>query len=210
MATAETRARTRLSYLLKKIASGAPAPASGSAAAAVVATAAALLQKVALRSGKRWSGAAAAHDRAEALRLRAEELIELDSLAYLEFVEAVRAGSSVELARKKTIDVPMEIASLATEVVDLAHTLESEGNPNLRADAAAAAILAQAAATTAAMLVTVNVTAGASASAGPRGAPGPEGDLGRVQARSPDSDRRSRPRTARGGRSAAAARPTKS
>src|SRR5207253_3408439 len=78
LSSPETRARARLGHLLSEIASNAPAPASGSAAAAVVATAAALLQKVALRSPA-WPEAAAAHSRAEALRLRAEELIELDS-----------------------------------------------------------------------------------------------------------------------------------
>ena len=76
MAPIDPRARARLGYLLSKIASGAPAPASGSAAAAVVATSAALLQKVALRSQGRWNGAEDAHQRAEALRTRAEELIE--------------------------------------------------------------------------------------------------------------------------------------
>jgi formiminotetrahydrofolate cyclodeaminase len=122
----------------------------------VAATAAALLQKVARLSEKHWSGGAAAYKRAEAMRLRAEKLIELDSIAFLEFVEATRAGSNVEMARKKTIDVPMEIASLAAKVVELAHVLESNGKPNLKPDADAAAILAQAAATTATMLVTVN------------------------------------------------------
>jgi len=179
LATTDSQARKRFAYLLKKIASEAPAPASGSAVAAVVATSAALLQKVALRSEELWSGAAGAHARAAAMRARAEELVELDSLAYLEFMEAMRAGHNVETARQKTIDIPMEIASLAAEVVALAHVLESNGNPNLKADAAAAAILAQAAATTAAMLVTVNV------SAGRPGFPGPGGGRGRAPARSP-------------------------
>lgn len=182
MATPESRARTRLSYLLSKIASGAPAPASGSAAAAVVATAAALLQKVAIRT-KSWPGAEAAHSRAEALRLRAEELIELDSLSYLAFVEAVRSGDGIEAARRKTIEVPREIAASAAEVVALARDLEANGNPNLRADAAAAAILAQAAGTTAEMLVEVNE------SAGRPGAPGRGDGPGRAPARSRGSGR---------------------
>jgi formiminotetrahydrofolate cyclodeaminase len=196
-ATTESLARRRLSYLLNKIASGEPAPASGSAAAAVVATAAALLQKVAIRT-KSWPGAGAAHARAEALRLRAEELIELDSLAFLDFVAALRSGQDVEAARKRTIDVPKEIAGAAAAVVDLAHELELKGNPNLRADAVAASILAQAAGTTAAMLVQVNE------SPARRGAPGPAGGRGRAPARSPGSDRPSRPRTSRAVRSAGA------
>lgn len=148
---------------------------------------------------KQWSGAAAAYERAQAIRLRAEELIELDSIAFLEFLEATRAGSNVETARQKTIDVPMEIATLAAEVVELAHVMESQGNPNLKADAAAAAILAQASAATAAMLVTVNVTSG---SAGRPGAPGPQGGHGRAPGRSRDTDRPSPRRTSRGGRQA--------
>ncbi|TMD79035.1 MAG: cyclodeaminase/cyclohydrolase family protein [Chloroflexi bacterium] len=205
MASPDARARTRLGYLLSKIASGAPAPASGSAAAAVVATAAALLQKVAIRSPK-WSGAEGAHSRAEALRLRAEELIELDSLAYLAFVEAVRSGHGVEAARQKTIDEPTEIAGSAAEVLRLAHELETNGNPNLRADAAAAAILARAAAATAEMLVQVNE------SAGPRGARGRADDPGRASAQSRDNVPPSRARIARDGRPAqsAASRPASS
>lgn len=199
-------ARTRLSYLLQKIASGAPAPASGSAAAAVVATSAALLQKVALRSKGKWSGAAAAHQRAEALRLRAEELVELDSLAYLAFVEAVRSGEDVEAARKKTIDIPAEIAKSAAEVADLARELEKKGNPNLRADAAAAAILAEAAATTAAMLVDVNTASSPSESVGRPDAPNPADDHDHAPGRSRGNRQPSPDRTARARRRAGAAR----
>src|SRR2546425_6318137 len=94
-ATAERRALARLDYLLTKIASSAPAPASGSAAAAVVATAAALVQKVAKLSGKQWPEADEIHGRAERLRLHAEELIEQDSIAYLAYVDAVRSGQDV-------------------------------------------------------------------------------------------------------------------
>jgi formiminotetrahydrofolate cyclodeaminase len=195
-----------LGRLLDAIASPEPAPASGSAAAAVVAVAAALVQKVAFRSTQQWSGAGEAIQRSEAMRLRAEELVELDSAAFLEFVDAARRGEGVESARQKTIHVPMEIASLASDVVGLAHDLEKEGNPNLRADASAAAILAQAAATTAAMLVTVNVAAGASESADRPDAPTHEGGLDRAPARSAGSDRPSRSRTARGGRSGPAGR----
>src|SRR5207302_4297182 len=82
--TDKSPVRARLDHLLTEVASAAPAPASGSAAAAVVATAAALLQKVALRSKSRWTGATDAHDRAQAIMVRAEELIELDTLAFPE------------------------------------------------------------------------------------------------------------------------------
>ncbi|TMC51806.1 MAG: cyclodeaminase/cyclohydrolase family protein [Chloroflexi bacterium] len=174
------------------MASERPAPASGSAAASVVATAAALLQKVARRSVKQWSGAAAAYERAKAIRLRAEALVELDSSAFLDYLEAVRLGQGVEGARKRTIDIPTQIASAAEEAIDLGRALAGNGNPNLRADAIAAGILAQAAATIAEILVQVNE------SAGPPAAPGPAGDRGRAPGRSPGTDPPSRPRTVRG------------
>src|SRR5437763_2327801 len=85
----------------------------------------------------------------------------------------------------------MEIAGAAADVMELARELEANGNPNLRADAVAAAILAEAAAMTAAMLVEVNE------SAGPGAARGRAGDRGRAGAQSPGTDRPSRRRTAR-------------
>jgi len=213
LANRQSRARQRLGYLLGKIASDAPAPASGSAAAAVVAASAALLQKVALRSDK-WTGAESAHQRAEDLRLRAEELIELDSVSFLEFVAAQRSGADVESARQKTIDTPLEIARAGATVVELARMLEKNGNRNLMADSVAASILARAAVATAAMLVEVNLVGSSedsridevrrlvrevSASADRPGAPVRASDSGRVRARSGGTDRQSGPRTSSGG-----------
>ena len=209
----QSRARQRLGYLLGKIASGAPAPASGSAAATVVAASAALLQKVALRSEK-WKGAEAAHQRAEELRLHAEKLIELDSTSFLEFLAAQRSGGHVDAAREKTIDTPLDIARTGAEVVELAQVLEKNGNPNLMADSVAASILARAAVATAAMLVEVNLlhrsddprlaeaqrlVGAVSASVDRPAARGRADDSGRARARSRDSDRPTRPRTSRGG-----------
>ena len=220
LANPQSRARARLGYLLSKIASGAPAPASGSAAATVVAASAALLQKVALRSDK-WKGAEAAHQEAEELRLRAEDLIELDSTSFLEFVAAQRSGTDVEAAREKTIETPLEIARAGTRVVQLAKVLEKNGNPNLMADSVASSILARAAVTTAAMLVEVNLVGrpgdprlaearrlvrAVSESARPPVAPGRAGDPDRAPARSRGSDRQLPSRTARDGRSVSAGR----
>ncbi|TMC85252.1 MAG: cyclodeaminase/cyclohydrolase family protein [Chloroflexi bacterium] len=185
-----------LSRFLDALSSARPAPASGSASAATLALAAALLEKVARLSAKHWAaGAAQAQIRANALRLHSEELLELDAKAYLDFVDASRSGQGVAAALQRTIDVPIEIAQAAAEVVDLARHLESNGNPNLRADAAAAAILAQAAATTAEMLVRVNESARLRSSRDRADGP----DRAREQSRG--SDRPSPPRTARGDRS---------
>ena len=142
-------------------------PASGSAAAAVIAMASALLEKVARLSAARWASADAALEEAHALRLRAEELVEADANSYMSYVEAVRSARGVHgksreraiaPARAATVDVPLAIARLAAEAVDLADALAENGNPNLRADAMVAATLAAAAATAAARLVAVNLS----------------------------------------------------
>jgi formiminotetrahydrofolate cyclodeaminase len=142
-------------------------PASGSAVAAVIAMASALLEKVARLSVAKWASADAALEEAHALRLRAEELVEADATSYTAYIEAVRAAKELDgkareraiaPARAATIDVPLAIARLAAESVDLAGALAANGNPNLRADAMVAATLGAAAATAAARLIAVNVS----------------------------------------------------
>lgn len=132
----------------------------------MLAAAAALVEKAARLSTRHWEGAAAALERANALRMKSFELIEEDSQAYLAFVEAVRAANGLEGAAQAkavasahalTIDVPLRLTRAAAEVVELAAQLADRGNPNLRADAVVAAILAAAAAEAGATLITVNV-----------------------------------------------------
>ena len=190
--------------LLTRIASPAPAPASGSAVAAVVAAAAALVQKVARLSQKQWPEASEMHERAERLRLQSEELIEQDSMAYLDYVEAVRSGQGVAGAQARTVQIPLEIARAAAEVAALAEQSASLGNPKLRADAVVAAMLASAAAEAAAYLVGVNagetadvrldearrLAREASARLRPPGARGSAGGPGRGRARPAGSRRR--------------------
>lgn len=123
----------------------------------MVATAAALLEKCARLSARRWSGSAAALEEAHALRLHSEELVEHDVHAYLGFVEAVRSSQDLEDAQARTVEVPLEIARAAVKVGLLAEKLAAHGNPKLRADAVVAAILASAAAESAAFLVEINL-----------------------------------------------------
>ena len=152
--------------LLDGLASDRPVPAGGSAAAAVIAVAAALLEKASALSAKHWASAEVALEQAHALRLRAEELVEADAHAYMSFVEAMRSAKglrgqarerAVAPARASTVDVPLAIARLGAETVELAGELAAHGNPNLRADAMVAATLAAAAATAAARLTAVNL-----------------------------------------------------
>jgi len=146
-----------LSYLLEKIASKDPAPASGSACGAVVAAAAALVEKSARLSVKQWPGAPVALRRATALRMESLELIEKDAQAYLAFVDAVRSRTDVETAHALTVDVPLRMTRAAAEVVDIAVQLANYGNPNLRADAVVGATLAAAAAESGLILIAVNL-----------------------------------------------------
>jgi methenyltetrahydrofolate cyclohydrolase len=156
----------RLAYLLEKIASKEPAPASGSACGAVVAAAAALVEKSANLSTKHWDGAARALEQARALRLASFELIEEDAQAYLAFVAVVRGAKeqeraesqeAVAVAHARTIDVPLRMTRAAADVAELAVQLAQHGNPNLRADAVVAATLAAAAAESGLTLIEVNL-----------------------------------------------------
>jgi formiminotetrahydrofolate cyclodeaminase len=142
-------------------------PASGSAAAAVIAIASSLLEKVARLSAAKWASADAALEEAHALRLRAEQLVEADANAYMSYVDAQRSAKALPArareraiapARSATVDVPLAIARLAAETVELAVAMAKNGNPNLKADAMVAATLAAAAGTSAARLIVVNLS----------------------------------------------------
>ena len=131
-----------------------------------MAVAAALLEKASALSSKQWVSAEVALEQAHALRLRAEELVEADAHAYMSFVEAMRTAKglrgqarerAVGPARAATVEVPLAIARLGAETVELAGELAAHGNPNLRADAMVAATLAAASSTAAARLIAVNL-----------------------------------------------------
>ncbi len=57
-------------------------------------------------------------------------------------------------------DVPLAVAEAGAEVAEVAARLAREGNPNLRGDAVAAALLAEAGTRAAAALVRINTAAG--------------------------------------------------
>jgi formiminotetrahydrofolate cyclodeaminase len=195
------------------LASDRPVPAGGSAAAAAVAMAAALAEKAAKLSGAHWSDAARAAGQAEALRLRATELIDTDAHAYMDYVEAVRSARGLDaLAREvavgplrsATVDVPLAIIRVAGEVVGLGAQLAGHGNPNLRSDAVVATLLAGAAAQAGLATLSVNIKHGsrdprlaearslaraASARARSLTAPAPRGGPGRAPGRSRGSAR---------------------
>lgn len=147
--------------LLDAVAARTPSPGGGAVAALVTALAAALAG-MAARFGDPDSTAAA---QADALRARAAPLADADATAYAAFLTALRLprdnparSGSVARTRDGASAVPTEVAEIASAVSELGGTLARDGNPNLRGDATAAALLAAAAAVSAAELVAANTT----------------------------------------------------
>ena len=151
--------------LLDTIAAETPAPGGGSVAAFVTEMAASLAA-MAARFAHDWDGAAGAVAQAETLRHRAAPLADEDAVAYENVLTAMRMPRELEPEVRdmligetlsRAADVPLQIAECAASVSELAAEIAVRGNPNLRGDAAAAAILASAAARVAANLVEINL-----------------------------------------------------
>jgi formiminotetrahydrofolate cyclodeaminase len=155
-----------LAGFVESIAAETPAPGGGSVAAVVVSMAAGLVAMGARFSREHWDGARGAVAQAEVLRARAAPLAREDAEAYEAVLTAMRMPKDLEPeVRNRLIgdtlsraaDVPLRIAETAADVAQLGAILAECGNPNLRGDAAAAALLAEAAAHAAANLVEINL-----------------------------------------------------
>lgn len=168
------------SELLADVAGSDPAPAAGSMTAASVALAAALTAKVARRSTRQSSDAGALAESADALRERVVPLITGDAASYAAVLAAKRGGredggANTEVepgpranagaaasageesgAMAEAVRIPVEVAVVAADVVELAVDLAHRGNPNLWYDAVAAADLAAQCASVASSLAKVN------------------------------------------------------
>lgn len=152
--------------LLDTVASETSAPGGGSVAAIGGAFAASLVAMAARFSTEQWEGAAGAVAQAETLRARLLPLADEDAKAYENFLVARRMSDDVESdvrdaaigeALSRAADVPLAIAEAAHDVAALACEAVERGNPNLRGDAAAAALLAEAAVRSTANLVEINL-----------------------------------------------------
>jgi formiminotetrahydrofolate cyclodeaminase len=108
-------------------------------------------------------------ERAEHLRERVAPLAQEDATAYGHVLVAYRAPRDRDLlerqqrirtALSEAADVPLAVAETGAMVAEIAARLTREGNPNLRGDAVAAALLAEAAVRTASVLVEINLRAG--------------------------------------------------
>jgi len=131
--------------LLESLAGENPSPGGGSAAAIVVAMAAGLVAKVARASHSYWDEAGGVIGQAESFRARVAPLAQADAEAYDEALSALRGRE--------------ELAEAGCDLACLAALLVENGNPEVRADAAAAAILAESGARVAAQLVGTNLGA---------------------------------------------------
>ena len=123
-----------------------PAPASGAATALTGAFAARLVELAA-----RFAKDDAAVSRAQALSTRLTQLADEDAVAYTVFME-----TRTDEARRRTIEVPEEIAANADEVERLAGQVGAQLTSSVAGDAEAAAELARAAARVARRLAELN------------------------------------------------------
>jgi formiminotetrahydrofolate cyclodeaminase len=152
--------------LCETVAAQTSAPGGGSVAAIVTAFAASLTAQAARFATEHWEDAAGAVAQAEALRARALPLADEDARAYESFLLARRMpedfdpqvrDAAIGEALSRAADVPLAIAETALDVASLAAELVERGNPNLRGDAATAALLSEAAVRATANLVEINL-----------------------------------------------------
>lgn len=154
--------------LLETLAGESPSPGGGSAAAIVVAMAAGLVAKVARASLGYWDEAGGVIGQAESFRARVAPLAQADAEAYEEALSALRGreelaeryrDQQLRAALERAAEIPLRIAEAGCDLANLAALLVENGNPEVRADAAAAAILAESGARVAAQLVGTNLGA---------------------------------------------------
>jgi methenyltetrahydrofolate cyclohydrolase len=157
-----------LGEVLDTLAGEGPAPGGGTAAAIVVAMAAGLVTMVARASKEHWDEAGGVIGQAETFRARVAPLAQADSEAYTAALGALRNQDQVEAryrdqkleaALERAAEIPIRITEAGSDLASLAALLVEHGNPEVRVDAAAAAVLAEAGARAAAKLVEINLGA---------------------------------------------------
>ncbi|MCF7935939.1 MAG: cyclodeaminase/cyclohydrolase family protein [Synergistales bacterium] len=156
-----------------ELASDSPAPGGGSVAALAASLGAALTAMVAsLTVGKEkhrehWEAMEEVRRKGGDLHARLLQLMEADTEAFNAFMAALKLPKETEeqkaarkeqlqKAKRGAIEVPMDTLRCCAEVVGLAETAVSRGNPNAVTDAGTAAVLARAAAVAAAYNIKIN------------------------------------------------------
>jgi len=141
------------------LAEAGPGPAGGSAAALAATMAAGLVRLVA-RVSHDWSDAPGVAAQASALGDRSLALADDDHRVYTRAMAELAApgrDATLGAALRRAAEVPLHIAETAADVTMLAALAAREGSETVRADAWAAAALAEAATASAARLVHVNL-----------------------------------------------------
>ena len=161
-----------LQDFLAEVATPEPMPGAGYCAAVSLSMAAGLVAMVATASRAEWGEAKGAAAQANTLRERVAPLAQRNVDAYASAIARLRAteyetehrpepGSdpSQDLGPllERAAQIPLEIAQAAVDVAALAALVAERGNQAMRADAVAAALLAEGAARAAATLVEVNL-----------------------------------------------------
>jgi methenyltetrahydrofolate cyclohydrolase len=144
------------------------APGGGSAAAVTVAMAAGLVVMVAQASKDYWAEAGGAIGQAETFRARVTPLAQADAEAFRDALAILRRREEVSEryrdqtlrdALEKSAEIPVRIAEAGADLACLAALLVENGNPEVRADAVVACVLAEGGARAAATLVETNLGA---------------------------------------------------
>ncbi|TMK79727.1 MAG: cyclodeaminase/cyclohydrolase family protein [Actinobacteria bacterium] len=157
-----------LGDFLDTIAGEGPAPGGGSVAAIVVAMAAGLVGMVARASKEHWPEAGGVVGQAESFRARVAPLAQADAEVYAQALTALRGRDELEAryrdqklsaALEQAAEIPLKIAEAGSDLAGLAALLVENGNPEVRADAAAACVLAEGGTRAAAKLVEINLGA---------------------------------------------------
>ena len=163
-----------LQMLLDELASAQPAPGGGSVAALGGALGASLVAMVCrLTIGKQGYEAVSAEmetilPRAEALRRELTDLMQVDTDAYTRVLDAYRLPKNsddekaartraIQAALQHASDVPMRVAELCAQVLELALPIVDKGNRNAASDGGVGALMAEAGLRGATLNVTINL-----------------------------------------------------
>jgi formiminotetrahydrofolate cyclodeaminase len=141
------------------LAEAGPGPAGGSAAALASTMASGLVRLVA-RVSHEWEDAPGIAAQAAALGDRSLALAEDDHVAYAQALAQLRSperDAALGRALRRAAEIPLRISETAADVAALAALAARDGAASVRADAWAAATLAEAASAAAARLVHVNL-----------------------------------------------------
>ena len=144
------------------------APGGSSAAAVTVTMAAGLVVMAARASKDHWPEAGGTIGQAETFRARVAPLAQAGAEVYQDAITILRRREEVSEryrdqtlrdALEKSAEIPIRIVESGSDLACLAALLVANGNPEVRADAAAACMLAAGGARAAAVLVEANLGA---------------------------------------------------